>query len=184
MKHKRQILVVLSLMAITGTLGFFVFGSGDGTAAANAPQDIPFNAYAPKQPIDYSHKLHAGDLQIDCNFCHTYARRSRAAGIPAMEQCMACHSLIATDRDPIQLMTKKYERKEPIEWVKVHDLPDFVYFSHKRHVKHFECQECHGPIEEMEVVYRHAPLKMGWCVDCHQEHRDKGASLDCLTCHK
>lgn len=181
MKHK--ILVVMSLLALTGLLGFLAFGSGE-SAELKLSDDAPFNVYAPKQPIPYSHKLHAGDLQIDCNYCHTYARRSRAAGIPALEQCMACHTLIATDKDPIKLMAKAYEKKEPIKWVKVHDLPDFVFFSHKRHVANFECQECHGAVENMELVYRQAPMTMGWCVNCHTENRDKGASLDCLTCHK
>ncbi len=181
MKHK--ILVVSSLLALTGMMGFMVFGAGEG-GAASIPTEKPLNAYAPTQPIPYSHKLHAGDLQIDCKFCHTYARRSRAAGIPALEQCMACHQLISTTKENIQKLTKAYERKDPIEWVKVHDLPDFVFFSHKRHVQHFQCQECHGPVETMEVVYRQAPLTMGWCVNCHKENRDKGASLDCLTCHK
>jgi hypothetical protein len=181
MKHK--ILVVSSLLALTGLLGFLAFGSGP-TVKLKVSADAPLNAYAPTQPIPYSHKLHAGDLQMDCNYCHTYARRSRAAGIPAQEQCMACHTLIATDKDPIKQMAKAFEKKEPIEWVKVHDLPDFVFFSHKRHVANFECQECHGAVEEMEVVYRQAPLTMGWCVNCHKDNRDKGASLDCLTCHK
>ena len=97
---------------------------------------------------------------------------------------MACHSLVAADKDPIKTMTKAYERKDPIEWVKVHDLPDFVFFSHKRHVANFDCQECHGPVETMETVWREAPLTMGWCVNCHQDNLDKGANVDCLTCHK
>lgn len=180
MKYNGKLLGVLSLLAVTGLLGFAVFGGGEEAA----PAEIPFNTYAPEQPIPYSHKLHAGDLQIDCKFCHTYARRSRAAGIPALEQCMACHSLVAADKDPIKMMTKMYERKDPIEWVKVHDLPDFVFFSHKRHVANFECQECHGPVETMETVWREAPLTMGWCVTCHQDNLDKGANVDCLTCHK
>ena len=183
MKHNRKMLIVMSFLIAVGFLGFFVIGeTGDTTAK---PANTPFNAYAPEQPIAYSHKLHAGDLQIDCQFCHTYARRSRAAGIPSGEQCMGCHQLVATDKEPIQAMAKAFAAKEPIEWVKVHDLPEFVYFSHKQHVNAgFSCQECHGPVEQMEVVYRHAPLTMGWCVDCHQENLDKGAALDCLTCHK
>ena len=173
----------MSLLTLTGILGFLALGTpGD---APKAPIDVPFNSYAPEQPIPYSHKLHAGDLQIECQFCHTYARRSRSAGIPAMEQCMTCHVMIGTDKDPIKQMTAAYEKKQAIEWVKVHDLPDFVYFNHKPHVQAgFECQECHGEVQEMEVVYRAAPMTMGWCVNCHQDNIDKGASLDCLTCHK
>ena len=181
MIHSKKLWSALGLIVLTGLLGFAVIGS----SGADKVQEIPFNAYAPKQPIDYSHELHAGDLQIDCKFCHTYARRSRSAGIPAMEQCMACHQLVHADKEPIKKLARAYEDKKPIEWVKVHDLPDFVYFNHKRHVKAgFDCQECHGPVEEMEVLYRHAPLTMGWCVDCHKSNLDKGASIDCLTCHK
>ena len=183
MKQSKKLLSALFVLGLTGLLGFFVIG-GSG-AEDTAPLVTPRNAYAPKQPIDYSHKLHAGELGIECQFCHTYARRSRSAGIPAVEQCMACHSVIAAGKEPIKKIAAAYEKKQPIEWVKVHDLPDFVYFSHKRHVKAgFECQDCHGPIEEMEVVYREAPLTMGWCVNCHQENLDKGASVDCWTCHK
>lgn len=175
--------VVTFLVAVCALVGVTAFGQGERIKTET--KEVPVGAYAPKQPIDYSHKLHAGDLKIECKNCHTYARRSRSAGIPALEQCMQCHVLIARDRDPIKEIVKAYEKKEAIEWVKVHDLPDFVYFDHSRHIKAgFECQTCHGPVEEMEVLYRHAPLTMGWCVNCHRDNLDKGASLDCLTCHK
>lgn len=182
MKHNRKLLGVLSILVVAGLLGFAVNGGAGDPVPAEA--DAPFNSYTPEQPIPYSHKLHAGELEIDCQFCHTYARRSRAAGIPATEQCMACHSLIAADKDPIKAMTKAYERKDAINWVKVHDLPDFVFFSHKRHVQHFECQDCHGQVQTMEVVHREASLTMGWCLNCHQDNLDKGASVDCMVCHK
>jgi len=183
MMSKVKILSIVILVLLAGLLGFWV--TATPTAPVSVTAEAPFNAYAPVQPIPYSHKLHAGDLQIDCSFCHTYARRSRSAGIPAMAQCMACHQLIATTKEPIKAMAAAYENKEAIQWVKVHDLPDFVYFSHKRHVlAGFTCQQCHGQVQEMEVVYREAPLTMGWCLNCHQENLDKGASTDCLTCHK
>ena len=183
MRQNKKFFSVALFLVLAGLVGFFVNGS---TAESDGkPLPKPFNAYQPKQPIDYSHKLHAGDLQIDCKFCHTYARRSRTAGIPAGEQCMACHTFISRDKKAIQEVVAHYESKKPVEWVKVHDLPDFVFFSHKRHVSAgFECQDCHGPVEQMEVVYRQAPLTMGWCVNCHRDNLDKGASLDCLTCHK
>jgi len=182
MRKNRKLIIVVGILALLGAIGFMVTGA---QSAQPVGADAPLNAYAPKQPIDYSHKLHAGQLQIECDFCHTYARRSRSAGIPAGEQCMACHLYIASQNDPIKIIAEAYEDKEAIEWIKVHDLPDYVYFSHKRHVSAgFACQECHGPIEEMEVVYRQAPMTMGWCVNCHQDNLDKGAQLDCLTCHK
>ncbi|MDJ0839260.1 MAG: cytochrome c3 family protein [Acidobacteriota bacterium] len=182
MRDKKKLLSLMCFLLVAGLLGFVVIGSPD---QSSRPVEVPFGKYAPKQPIDYSHKLHAGDLQIECQFCHTYARRSRSAGIPAVEQCMACHTMISPDKEPIAKIVKAYDEKEPIEWVKVHDIPDYVYFSHKRHVNAgFECQECHGPVEKMEVLYREAPMTMGWCVNCHQDNRDKGAQLDCWTCHK
>jgi hypothetical protein len=185
MKSTKQAVFAIAALAAVGLLGFVVFGQSDATPDPGPSADVPFGAYAPEQPIDYSHKLHAGDLQIPCQFCHTYARRSKSAGIPSLEQCMACHNVIAPTKERIQQITKAYDSQEPIEWVKVHDLPDFVYFSHKQHVAAgFECQECHGPVEEMEVLYRHAPLTMGWCVECHRDNMDKGAQVDCLICHK
>ena len=180
MKNKKKIAGATALLVLISAT--VVLGLGFTTPEKSK---IPFGKYAPEQPIAYSHKLHAGDLEIPCEYCHTYARRSRSAGIPAVEQCMACHKLIATDKEPIQALSKAWDNNVAIEWVKVHDLPDFVYFSHKRHVKAgFECQDCHGPVETMDVVWREAPLTMGWCVNCHKDNLDKGASVDCLTCHK
>jgi hypothetical protein len=182
MTKRNRIWGAFVLSALIAAVAFFGFGFAEPPVT---PPDMPPNAYMPAQPIAYSHKLHAGDLQIPCEFCHTYAGRSRSAGIPAMEQCMACHKLMATDRPMVQQLRDAWEAKTPIEWVKVHDLPDFVYFSHQRHVKAgFACQQCHGPVETMEVVWRQAPLTMGWCVSCHEDNRDKGASTDCLVCHK
>jgi len=181
MRNKKKLLSSMCLLVVGGLVFAVV---GNPTPTLN-PVDVPFNKYAPEQPIPYSHLLHAGHLQIECKYCHTYARRSTSAGIPAVEQCMACHQVISPTKEPIAQIVQAWEDKEPIEWVKVHDLPDFVYFSHKRHVQAgFECQECHGPVEQMEVLYREAPLTMGWCVSCHQDNLDKGAQLDCWTCHK
>lgn len=152
-----------------------------------------------EQPIAYSHMLHAGELQIGCEYCHSGARRSIHAGVPATSVCMNCHELINTaDRPELQKLVGYYERGEVIPWVKVHDLPDFVYFSHKRHVKGgVQCQECHGEIQEdMTVARRVGALTMGWCLDCHENHPSidenygAGAELrraeikDCWTCHK
>lgn len=132
--------------------------------------------YAPTQPIAFSHKVHAGDFQIDCNYCHTGVRESRNANIPSVNICMNCHSSILKVTDATELSTeiqKIYDAKlndTPIEWVRVHNLPDFAYFNHAQHyeVGGVECQTCHGPIEEMEVVSQYANLTMGWCIDCHR----------------
>ena len=126
--------------------------------------------YAPRQPIAFSHKLHAGQYQIDCQYCHTGVRKSKSASIPSANICMNCHGQIKTESPEIQKIYTAIEKNRPIEWVRVHNLPDLAYFNHSQHVEvgDIECQTCHGPIEEMEVVQQHARLTMGWCIDCHQ----------------
>ncbi|HUO82664.1 MAG TPA: cytochrome c3 family protein [Gammaproteobacteria bacterium] len=139
---------------------------------------------APKQPIAFSHKMHAGDYQIPCMYCHIEARRSISAGVPSINKCVGCHGIVAKDRPQIRKVLDYWQNKEPIPWIKVHDLPDFVYFPHKRHVlAGVECQICHGPVETMDVVTRTAPLKMGWCLECHKA-RAVEHGTDCWTCHK
>lgn len=127
--------------------------------------------YAPSQPIAFSHKLHAGEHQINCNYCHTTVYESKSASIPSANICMNCHSQIKTESPEIQKIYRAIERNKPIEWVRIHNLPDLAYFNHSQHtqVAGVECQTCHGPIQEMEVVYQYSPLTMGWCIDCHRE---------------
>ncbi len=143
--------------------------------------------YKPEQPIPFSHKLHSGDRKIPCEYCHSSARRSFSSGVPSGNTCMGCHKIVRTDKPAIKKLTEAYEKNQPIEWVKVHDVPDFVRFPHKRHVQSkdqggagIQCQECHGKVEEMEVLEQGAPLQMGWCIGCHKE---RNAPLDCLACH-
>ncbi|UXP32889.1 c-type cytochrome [Reichenbachiella agarivorans] len=127
--------------------------------------------YQPTQPIAFSHKIHAGDNQIDCNYCHTGVRKSKNANIPSPNICMNCHSAIKTESPEIQKIYTAIETGQPIEWERIHNLPDLAYFNHSQHVAvgEIECQTCHGPIEEMDVVYQYAPLTMGWCINCHRE---------------
>ena len=152
--------------------------------------------YAPIQPIHYSHKIHAGANQIECKYCHSSARVSKHSGIPALNVCMNCHEYIADyngEEDLENGYTKDFYTKEikklytavgwdednqvytgntqPVKWVRIHNLPDFVYFNHAQHaqVAKIECQTCHGPVEEMEIMYQYSPLTMGWCIDCHRE---------------
>ncbi|MBI2877192.1 MAG: cytochrome c3 family protein [Candidatus Tectomicrobia bacterium] len=139
-------------------------------------------AAAPIQPIAFSHKTHAGTYGIPCLYCHVYARRSTVAGVPSVQACFNCHKVIGLDQPEVLKVLNHWNKKEPIPWIKVHDLPDFVYFSHKRHVlKGVVCQTCHGTVQRMERVRRVSSLEMGWCVDCHIE---RGASRDCPVCHK
>lgn len=127
--------------------------------------------YQPDQPIAFSHKIHAGDYKIDCNYCHTGVRKSKNANIPSPNICMNCHSSIKTESPEIQKIYAAIENNEPIEWVRIHNLPDLAYFNHSQHVQvgGVECQTCHGPIEEMDKVSQYAPLTMGWCINCHRE---------------
>jgi len=150
--------------------------------------------YEPIQPIHYSHRIHAGDNGIDCKYCHSSARVSKTSGIPSLNVCMNCHKSIS-EVAPETLaegtefgvdynaeIQKLYDavgwdgtgytgESKPVKWIRVHNLPDFVYFNHSQHVEvgGIECQTCHGPVEEMEIMYQDAPLTMGWCINCHRE---------------
>lgn len=138
--------------------------------------------YAPKQPIEFSHKLHAGEYEMACLYCHSYANRSSYAGIPSVQRCMGCHKITALDKPEVKKLHEYWKNKEPIPWVRVHKIPDFAYFTHRRHVSRgFDCRVCHGEVEKMERVQRVSPLKMGWCVECHKQNN---ASRDCLICHR
>jgi mono/diheme cytochrome c family protein len=151
--------------------------------------------YKPEQPIKFSHKIHAGDDKIDCNYCHSSARHSKTSGIPSLNVCMNCHKAIDGSSGKTFMynglsysMTEEIQKiydhldydKEtqtygdnptPVKWIKIHNLPDHVYFSHQQHVVagKQKCQTCHGPVEEMDVVEQHAPLTMKWCIECHKE---------------
>ncbi|MDQ3534398.1 MAG: c-type cytochrome [Bacteroidota bacterium] len=137
--------------------------------------------YAPKQPIAFSHQLHAGQYEIDCQYCHTTVMKSKNASIPSVNICMNCHNSILPESTEIQKIyaaidynpeTREYgTNQKPIEWVRIHNLPDLAYFNHAQHtaVGGVACQTCHGPIQEMQVVRQHAQLTMGWCINCHRE---------------
>ncbi|SEE10239.1 Cytochrome c [Tenacibaculum sp. MAR_2010_89] len=155
--------------------------------------------YQPVQPIAFSHKVHAGDNKIDCQYCHSSAKHSKHSGIPSVNVCMNCHKNISEVADGLQVehndetlvkadldkeIAKIYDaagwdadkleytgKTKPVKWIRVHNLPDFAYFNHSQHVTvgGVKCQKCHGPVEEMDEVKQHSPLTMGWCIDCHKE---------------
>jgi mono/diheme cytochrome c family protein len=131
--------------------------------------------YAPKQPIAFSHKIHAGQYDIDCKYCHIGVMKGKSATIPSVNICMNCHNQIrtgtTTGEGEIAKIVSAWDNKKPIEWVRVHNLPDLAYFNHAQHVNvgGQECQTCHGPIETMDVVRQHSLLTMGWCIDCHRK---------------
>lgn len=125
--------------------------------------------YQPVQPILYSHKLHAGDLKIDCRYCHSDVEKSRQANIPSAKVCMNCHTQARTDRPEIQKLTEYYNKGIPIEWVRVHRVPDFAYFNHSVHVnKGIDCSNCHGDVAGMEVIEQVKDFSMRACLDCHR----------------
>ncbi|EKR65860.1 MULTISPECIES: cytochrome c3 family protein [Leptospira] len=138
--------------------------------------------YAPDQPIPFNHKIHAGDNKIDCKYCHTGVETSAHATVPSTSTCMNCHSFVATSKPLIKKLAKSYNDNKPIEWIKVHDMPDHVQFNHSRHISRgVDCSQCHGNVAEMVKVKQVASLNMGYCVDCHRENN---APTDCSTCHR
>ena len=184
---KNQFLMLLTAIFFLLSSAYFVYGYFMQVGVDQG--------YEPIQPIHYSHKIHAGDNGIDCKYCHSSARVSKHSGIPSLNVCMNCHKSIyevaestATEEyskdfydGEIQKLydavgwddaEQKYTGKtKPVKWVRIHNLPDFAYFNHSQHVSvaGVECQTCHGPVEEMEIMYQHSPLTMGWCINCHRE---------------
>jgi cytochrome c551/c552 len=186
---KNQFLVLVTSILLLLSGAWVVYGA---LMQIGIDQD-----YAPLQPIHYSHKIHAGENGIDCKYCHSSARTSKHSGIPSLNVCMNCHKSIAEfvgDPDSTYVdyskdfytaeIQKLYDavgwdkdkqmysgKTKPVKWVRIHNLPDHVYFNHAQHVTvgGIECQKCHGPVENYEIMKQYAPLTMGWCIDCHRE---------------
>jgi hypothetical protein len=158
--------------------------------------------YQPEQPIPFSHRLHAGYLNIDCQYCHTAADQGRHAGVPSVDTCMNCHETVAgqteSARKNIAKLYDAVDKGEGIAWKRVHNNPDFAYFNHQTHVRiakqgeGFDCQECHGDMEHQGVAVQEHNLSMGWCIECHRqwnvEYETQGyepaAPLSCDACHR
>ncbi len=159
---------VFIIVFVTAALGFKAVINGLYSVGVQ-------QGYAPKQPIAFSHKIHAGQYEIDCKYCHVGVMKGRSATIPSVNICMNCHNQIKsgtlTGDAEIGKIVKAYETNKPIEWIRIHNLPDLAYFNHAQHVNvgGVECQTCHGPIETMDVVRQHSLLTMGWCIDCHRK---------------
>jgi hypothetical protein len=148
------------------------------------PPPIPYKG--PEQPIHFPHDIHAGKLGMNCLYCHYGAEKSTIANIPSVGTCMGCHKIAMTDRPEIQKLTGYFNRGEPVPWVEVYHLPDYVKFNHKRHVKAgVQCTDCHGPVQQMPVVYQYPSLKMGWCLTCHRQRQNDAfpPPMDCVVCH-
>ncbi len=170
--------------------------------------------FAPEQPVPYSHALHVGELGLDCRYCHNTVEQAAVAAIPPTATCMNCHQRVRTKSPKLAPVRESFATGQPVEWLKVHDLPDYVYFNHSAHVtRGVGCVSCHGRVDEMDVVYQHEQLSMGWCLDCHRapeqhlrppsevtnmqweapeaglgarlrEQNNINPSTDCSTCHR
>ena len=189
---KNQFLIFTSVVLLLLSSAYFAYGY--------MMQIGVDQGYMPVQPIHYSHKIHSGANQIECQYCHSSARVSKHSGIPSLNVCMNCHENIAEyngEEDLEKGYTKDFYTNEikklykavgwdeetqsytgetePVKWVRIHNLPDFVYFNHSQHVSvaGVDCQKCHGPVEEMEILYQYSSLTMGWCIDCHRESNIK-----------
>lgn len=203
--------LILQNKFVIAAISTFLLVGGSAKAIVEARTIGLHQGYMPEQPIKFSHKLHAGENQIACEYCHSGVTKSKNAWIPSVNVCMNCHKYIqegpqygkeeiakiyeATGFDPNEMAYTK--EPKPVEWVRIHNLPDHAYFNHAQHVVvgDQECQTCHGPIEEMEVVYQYSNLGMGWCIQCHRETKVKVlgeesdltvedmGGLDCMRCH-
>ncbi len=162
--------VGLGLVAVVGF--FWFYGSPEYT-------DV---GYRPIQPVDYSHKLHAGDLGMDCRYCHTSVEKSAVASVPPTQTCMNCHSQVATESAKLLPVRESWASGKPIKWVRVHLLPDYAYFDHSAHLNAgVGCESCHGNVAAMEIVRQKEPLSMGWCLDCHRDPEAHLRTRDALT---
>lgn len=159
-------IVVRAGLAITGLTLAAVLGLGMVFYRSPAVTQVGVNK---TQPIPFSHQRHVGFNAIDCRYCHSSVEHSTFAGIPATETCMTCHSQILTDAPMLDPVHASWETGESIEWTRVHNLPDFVYFDHSAHVaKGVGCTTCHGPIDEMPLTYKAHTMHMAWCLECHR----------------
>lgn len=138
--------------------------------------------YAPQQPVAYSHALHVNELGIDCRYCHTTVEEAGHAAVPPTQSCMNCHSMIRTGSEKLTPVQTSAATGMPIEWIRVHDLPDYVYFNHSAHVRRgIGCVSCHGRVDTMEVVRQVESLSMGWCLDCHRNPEEHLRPVEFVT---
>jgi hypothetical protein len=156
-------LSILALLLFAGLLGATVYGLMWSGYATN--QDVFVD-----QPIQFSHAHHAGGMGIDCRYCHTTVEESAFANIPPTKTCMNCHSQIWSNAPILEPVRASFRDDRPLQWTRVHDLPDFVYFNHSIHVKQgVGCATCHGPVDRMPLMYQKSSLLMSWCLDCHRD---------------
>jgi hypothetical protein len=172
------------LLALVGPIALVAQGCNSSVGSQQG--------YEPVQPIAFSHAQHAGENQTSCQYCHFGAEKSRHAGVPPVGVCLNCHSQVKKDSPEIAKLNEAKESGKPVEWVKVHRLPDYAYFDHSAHVgAGLQCQQCHGPVETMVRVRQVETMSMGWCLDCHRSLNDAAQAggkqlhppTDCAACH-
>lgn len=153
-----------SILGGVGTLGI-----GALVLYFGMRNDVSDVGYRPQQPVPFSHKLHVGELQIHCQYCHAGVEQSEHSPIPTTSTCMGCHIVIKAESPKLALVRESWENGTPIQWRRVHKLPDYVHFNHSRHIRaQIDCQSCHGNVEVQGVIAQNKPLSMGWCLDCHR----------------
>jgi hypothetical protein len=132
--------------------------------------------------LSFDHAIHAGDYGMPCLGCHVYAAQSSSAGLPSARKCMGCHKFVAKDKPGVQALAALFEKGESPHWQRVTMLPDFIYFTHRMHIRSkIDCKECHGEVKDMHTVRMAVTMNMGFCIDCHSQH---DATVDCVACHK
>ncbi len=179
---KVRLPIILVVVLVTYVLTFYI-SAPERTNIGNQPV----------QPIPFSHKLHAGTMEIDCKYCHVGAEKGRHAVVPSVNICMNCHKYVKTDSPHIKKLTKHYETGEPVPWKRIYRVPEYVYFDHAVHVaKGFDCSQCHGDVAAMDTVYQARRITMGRCINCHRGAHDEQTGItaddkgptNCSVCHR
>lgn len=177
MTKQRKWLAIPGFLTLAAAAALLTAYAGASSSQGNAPD----------QPVAFPHTLHAaGNLKMNCVYCHFSANKSPDPGLPAVSTCMGCHTTAAIDKPEVKKLAGFWERKEPVPWVRIHKLPEYVHFPHMRHVNAgVSCQACHGEVQNMVKVYQQNSLNMGWCVNCHvgRSNPPFKARYDCATCH-
>ena len=193
LKPTKKRLIVFGFLGLGGLAGF-VATLGVAALVISAWLGLPLDVFGfnegPDQPIAFPHPVHVQNMQMDCTFCHRNVTQGRTASIPAVGLCMTCHITVGQDKPEVQKLMAFHESGNPIDWVRVHRVPDHVKFAHEPHIRFFSienntnpagtCQLCHGDVGAMVKVKQVRSLKMGDCLGCH---RDFSAPTDCTTCH-
>jgi hypothetical protein len=159
----------ISRVSVFGAVGLVFGAAGVGAMIVRSPYVTGVGVIR-SQPIPFSHQHHVGEAGIDCRYCHRGAERDASAGLPSTEDCLGCHSQLWADSEMLQPIRTSWDTGRPIAWVRVHDVPDFVYFHHGIHVSHgVACETCHGRMDRMPLTWRNATLHMEWCLECHRD---------------